>query len=152
MRKKPAPPGVMRRCENPNCDELTDNGRFCSIDCGRFVAEKCRRCTCGVLFVIPPSHPNQKHHNKVCANKSRIKDVSEAATRRRESEHRSRKRIAELQGPSELVIKPWVPKEKVQIMTEEEQAAINKAANKALTARMAQPLTVAMARRMGVAV
>lgn len=153
MRTKPPQPGLLRRCDNPNCNELIDSGKYCSIECDRFVAEKCRPCAhCGMIFVIPPCHKDQRFHSKDCCNKSRIKDKNEAATRRRESTNKSRKRIIELQGPSELVIKPWEPKPKVEIMTDGEQAEINKRCHIRAYERMQQPLTSEIARRIGVMV
>lgn len=35
MRKKPAPPGLLRRCEYPPCLNLTDSGKYCCLDCLR---------------------------------------------------------------------------------------------------------------------
>lgn len=105
--------------------------RYCAYDkCGKPLVKRDNECLANFKVRITCGND--------CAKKHRFGD----GPRQREYKKCTRKL------PEKRVDAPRKPRP--ILMTNDEQTAINKAVGKALTERMAQPLTQEMARRMGV--
>lgn len=161
MKTKPIPAGILHRCENPPCHNLVEDGRFCSIECGREAAKliktETRSCACGCgktfTVTLEGQNKNKRFFSVACSTRDKITRIGEKWDDHRARQNKSRVNQYEVLGPGKPLNEPWTPKPKPKpVMTDDEQAEINKAAAVAMGARMAMTLTPAIARRMGVAV